>query len=162
MSARPRWGCACHPSWFGAAPGSRAARWRARRCRTRLIAAGRWLLLDKSAFARTADLDGALGEPCLCAITRFEVLYSARSAVDFEQIEAELDVFHELRTDAETFAIARTAQRELAALGQHRVPTPDLLIGACAQQHQAAVLHVDRHYETLAQVLSFTPVRLRA
>jgi predicted nucleic acid-binding protein len=42
------------------------------------------------------------------------------------------------------------------------VPIPDLLIGACAQQHQAAVLHVDRHYETLAQVLSFTPVRVRA
>ena len=125
-------------------------------------AARRWLLLDKSAFARGADLDPALGDPCLCAITRFEVLYSARSPADFEQLETELGVFHELRTDAETIAIARAAQRELAAWSQHRLPIPDLLIGACAQQHQAAVLHVDRHYETLAQVLSFTPVRLRA
>jgi predicted nucleic acid-binding protein len=124
-------------------------------------AARRWLLLDKSALARGADPDLALGEPCLCAITRFEVLYSARSAADFEQLDAQLDVFHELRTDAETIAIARIAQRELAALGQHRVPIPDLLIGACAQQHQAAVLHLDRHYDTLAQVLSFRPVRLR-
>lgn len=57
-------------------------------------------------------------------------------------------------------AIARTAQRELATMSQHRVPVPDLLIAACAQQHQAGVLHVDRHYETLARVLSFTPVRL--
>ncbi len=121
----------------------------------------RWLLLDKSALARAPDPDPALGEPCLCAITRLELLYSARSPRAFEQLEEELDAFHELRTDAETIAIARTAQRELAAKSQHRVPIPDLLIAACAHQHQAAILHVDRHYETLARVLAFTPIRLR-
>jgi predicted nucleic acid-binding protein len=126
-----------------------------------VAAAARWLLLDKSALARGAQIDPALGEPCLCAITRFEVLYSARSPHAFEQLEDELDAFHELRTDAETIAIARTAQRELAAASQHRVPVPDLLIAACAHQHQAAVLHLDRHYETLAGVLSFTPLRLQ-
>jgi predicted nucleic acid-binding protein len=41
-----------------------------------------------------------------------------------------------------------------------RVPLPDLLIAACAQQHAADVLHVDRHYELLAAVLLFRPVRL--
>jgi hypothetical protein len=126
-----------------------------------VAAAERWLLLDKSALARGVEIDPTLGEPCLCAITRFEVLYSARSPRTFEQLEDELDAFHELRTDAETIAIARTAQRELAATSQHRVPIPDLLIAACAHQHQAAVLHVDRHYETLARVLSFTPLRLQ-
>lgn len=123
-------------------------------------AARRWLLLDKSALVRTPSLDPALGEPCLCAITRFEVLYSARSPRGFERLEEELDVFHELRVDAETIAIARSAQRELAVKSQHRVPIPDLLIAACAHQHQAAVLHLDRHYDTLARVLTFTPVRL--
>lgn len=125
-------------------------------------AAERWLLLDKSALVRGADLDPALGEPCLCAITRFEVLYSARSPCAFEQLGAELDAFHELRIDAETIAIARTAQRELGVMSRHRVPVPDLLIAACAHQHQAGVLHLDRHYETLARVLSFTPVRIEA
>jgi predicted nucleic acid-binding protein len=124
-----------------------------------VAAATRWLLLDKSVLARGANLEPALGEPCLSAITRFEVLYSARAPADFQKLEADLDAFHELRTDAETIAIARTAQRELAAFGEHRVPIVDLLIAACAQQHQAAVLHVDRHFETLARVLSFTPVR---
>ncbi|MGH2845684.1 MAG: PIN domain-containing protein [Thermoleophilaceae bacterium] len=88
------------------------------------------------------------------------MLYSARSPQAFEQLDAELGAMHELRVDAETIAIARTAQRELGARSQHRVPIPDLLIAACAQQHNAAVLHLDRHYETLARVLSFTPVRL--
>ena len=122
----------------------------------------RWLLLDKSALVRATKIDPKLGEPCLCAITRFEMLYSARSPRAFERLEDELDAFHELRTDAETIAIARTAQRELAVRSRHRVPIPDLLIAACAHQHQAAVLHQDRHYETLAFVLDFTPVHLEA
>jgi len=87
-------------------------------------------------------------------------MYSARSRRAFEQLEKELDAFHELRMDAETFAIARSAQRELAKKSQYRLPIPDLLIAACAHQHQAAVLHIDRHYDTLAGVLVFTPVRL--
>ena len=62
--------------------------------------------------------------------------------------------------DAETFAIAASGQRELARAGRHRAPLPDLLIAACAQQHSARVLHVDRHYDTLAGVLAFRPVRL--
>jgi len=87
-------------------------------------------------------------------------MYSARSPRAFEQLEKELDAFHELRMDAETFAIARAAQRELAKRSQHRLPIPDLLIAACAHQHQAAVLHVDRRYDALAGVLAFASVRL--
>jgi predicted nucleic acid-binding protein len=122
--------------------------------------ASRWLLLDKSALVRSPELDPQLGEPCLCAVTRFELLYSARSPRAFAQIEEDLDAFHELRIDSETIAIARTAQRELGSRSQDRVPIPDLLIASCAQQHRAAVLHLDRHYETLARVLAFSPVRL--
>lgn len=118
------------------------------------------VLLDKSALVRVDDLDPDLGEPCLCAITRLEVLYSARSPRGYEEIDEQLDSFRELRMDVETFAMARTAQRELAAMSQHRIPIPDLLIAACAHQHQAAVLHVDRHYDVLARVLAFTPVLL--
>jgi predicted nucleic acid-binding protein len=52
------------------------------------------------------------------------------------------------------------AQRDLAAHGQHRVPTPHLLIAACARQHAADVVHRDRHYDALSTALAFEAVRV--
>ena len=69
-------------------------------------------------------------------------------------------VFRELTVNAETIVTAVTAHRELGRKGRHRLPIPDLLTAACAQQHQAAVLHVDRHYDVLAGALTFEPLRL--
>jgi predicted nucleic acid-binding protein len=91
----------------------------------------RWLLLDKSALVRAPRLDPALGEPCLCAITRFEMLYSARSPGALHGTRARAGRIPR-RIDAETIAIARTARHELAAKSRHRVPIPNLLIAACA------------------------------
>ncbi|TML95677.1 MAG: PIN domain nuclease [Actinobacteria bacterium] len=119
----------------------------------------RLLLIDKSAYVRGVVQAGDEDELCLCAITRLELLYSARSITDYRALEDDLAQFRDLRMDAETFAIALGAHRELAARGQHRVALPDLLVAACAQQHAAGVVHVDRHYETLAGVLAFTPLR---
>jgi predicted nucleic acid-binding protein len=119
----------------------------------------RLLLIDKSAYVRGTLAVAADDELCLCAVTRLELLHSARSAGDHQQLEGDLAEFRDLRMDAETFAVALGAQRELAAIGQHRVSIPDLLIAACAQQHAADVIHIDRHYDVLARVLNFTPVR---
>lgn len=119
---------------------------------------GRLLLLDKSAVVRGGLPQG--DELCVCSVTRLEVLFSARSPVEYAAREEDLTEFRDLRMDVHTFAIAEGAQRELARSGQQRVPMPDVLIAACAQQHGAGVLHVDRHYDTLAGVLAFEPVRL--
>jgi predicted nucleic acid-binding protein len=121
---------------------------------------GKLLLADKSALERATPETLELGEICLCAVVRLEMLYGARSAREYEQIEESLTAFRELRMDTETVAIAVTAHRELGREGRHRLPIPDLLIAACAQQHQAAVLHLDRHYDVLAEVLAFEPIRL--
>ncbi|MDQ6776360.1 MAG: PIN domain-containing protein [Actinomycetota bacterium] len=117
------------------------------------------VLIDKSAYVRGDVAVPETDELCLCAVTRLELLFSARSAHDYELLQVDLQEFRDLRMDAETFAVALGAQRELAARAQHRVPIPDLLIGSCAQQHGADVLHVDRHYDALAQVLAFCPRR---
>jgi predicted nucleic acid-binding protein len=120
----------------------------------------RLLLIDKSAYVRggaKADLDGEL---CLCSVSRLELLFSARSPADYMALEGDLDCFRELRMDAETFATANTAQRDLARKGNHRAPLPDLLIAACAQQHAADIVHVDRHFDVLSSVLHFNSIRL--
>jgi len=124
------------------------------------VALERLLLADKSALERATPETFELGEICLCAVTRLEMLYGARSASDYADIEERLDHFRDLRIDIETMQIAIGAHRELGQRGRHRLPIPDLLIAACAQQHQAAVLHLDRHYEVLAEVLAFEPIRL--
>jgi predicted nucleic acid-binding protein len=121
---------------------------------------GGLLLADKSALERAAPEALELGEICVCAVVRLEMLYSARSPHDYTEIEDSLSAFRDLSVDPETILTAVTAHRELGQKGRHRIPIPDLLIAACAQQHQAAVLHVDRHYDVLAEVLAFEPVRL--
>jgi hypothetical protein len=121
---------------------------------------GGLLLADKSALERATPETLELGEICVCAVVRLEMLCSARSPRDYTKIEDSLSVFRDLSVNAETILTAVTAHRELGQKGRHRLPVPDLLIAACAQQHQAAVLHVDRHYDVLAEVLAFEPVRL--
>jgi predicted nucleic acid-binding protein len=119
------------------------------------------ILLDKSAWVRGgADLLD-YGELCMCAITRMEILYSARSASDYAILQEDLSAYRDLRIDHGTIAAAEAAQRELASTSQHRVALPDLMIAACAQQHGADVLHVDRHFDLLAETFGFRSVRLR-
>jgi predicted nucleic acid-binding protein len=117
------------------------------------------ILLDKSAWVRggTELLD--YGELCMCAITRMEILSSARSADGFATLQDDLSAFRDLRIDHATLKSAESAQRDLADRGQHRVSLPDLLIGACAQQHGADVVHVDRHFDALADIFAFRSIR---
>lgn len=119
----------------------------------------RLLLVDKSAYVRGPFLLGDDDEQCVCAATRLEMLFSARGRADYETLDTELSAFRDLRMDATTFAIAIAAHRDLAKASQHRIPLPDLLIAACAQQHGADVVHVDRHFDVLSQVLGFASRR---
>jgi predicted nucleic acid-binding protein len=119
------------------------------------------ILLDKSAWVRG---DAGLldyGELCMCAITRMEILYSARSPDDYATLQEDLAAYRDLRIDHATISAAEAAQRELGAAGRHRIALPAPVIGACAQQHGADVLHVDRHFDVLAEIFGFRSVRLR-
>jgi predicted nucleic acid-binding protein len=60
-------------------------------------------------------------ELCLCAVTRLELLYSARSAEHYERLEQDLTQFRDLRMDAETFAAAVSSAR---ARGLPSTPRP--------------------------------------
>ena len=64
----------------------------------------RRLLVDKSAYVRGVPPPERDDELCLCAITRLEILYSARSARDYAQLERDLSEFRDLRMDVDALA----------------------------------------------------------
>ncbi len=117
-------------------------------------------IVDKSGFVRDWGPYVGDAEPCFCAITRMEILYSARSEADYAERAEDLDAFRDLRMDAATFVAAESAQRDLARTGELRVAISDLLIGACAQQHGADVLHRDKHFDLLAGIFGFRSIRV--
>ena len=124
-------------------------------------------LLDKSAAARSgnervgAQLAELAGSLFLCPVGELEQLYSARSAQDYDALEADLrDTFEIIATPPDLFERAHDLQRDLAHHHGmwHRTPIPDLLIACTALHHGLGVVHVDRDFERIAQVRPL-PVR---
>jgi predicted nucleic acid-binding protein len=133
--------------------------------KTDLAFEGLILIADTSARMRTrepsvreewaAAVNG--DQICTCSIVTMEILYSARDANDVTEIEK---VDSQLRQIPVTTSVQRAAigaVRELSQLGAgaHRIPPPDILIAAAAQEAGVGVLHYDRHYDRLAEILNF-------
>jgi predicted nucleic acid-binding protein len=95
-----------------------------------------------------------------CSIVTLELLYSTRDARELTTLEAELALLRDVPVTVSAQRAAIGALRELAAggPGHHRVPLADALIAAAAQDAGVDVLHYDRHYDRLAQVLSFKSI----
>jgi predicted nucleic acid-binding protein len=98
---------------------------------------------------RDAVLDGEL---CVCPPFRLEARFSAQGGLDFARIDTTLNGFDQAEADDQTFALALTAQQDLAqARGiSHRVKPVDLLVAAIAHQHGLGVLHYDKNYDALS------------
>lgn len=120
-------------------------------------------LIDKSALVRLSSSPDAQdwanrierGLVYITTVTRLEVAYSARSAVD---LRAGLHKPPVSRMPVEylTPAIEDRAVEVLASLadrGHHRAPSiPDLLIAATAELAGLTVLHVDKDFELIAEL----------
>jgi predicted nucleic acid-binding protein len=128
------------------------------------------LVVDTSAWSRAhrpavreAWIDALRsGRLRISPIARLEILLSARSGEDFDAQAERLTV---LRTAPLTPTVARaaeTAMRSLAhrSAGAQRIPIVDYLQAAAAQEIGAAVLHYDRDYDTLAEVMTFESIWL--
>jgi len=124
-------------------------------------------LADKSAWVRVAsyrdDWLAALDEEriVICAMTHLELLYSARTRIDLEQLDAALSDLRDIPMTRGTLASAKRAMLDLATRGSdgnHRVPPQDAIIAACAAEHGCAVLHYDAHYDRLSEVLGFESI----
>jgi predicted nucleic acid-binding protein len=117
-------------------------------------------LADKSALARVsqpmvADRVVPLlqnGLIASCAIIDLEVLYSARSSADYEEVLEERRSLDSAPITPEVMETAIELQRALAARGQHRVPIPDLVISAAAKHANLVVLHYDDDFARIRDV----------
>lgn len=125
------------------------------------------LLADKSAWARVgaypdAWLDALDNDRIvICAVVALELLYSARTRSDVEQLDLELSGLRDVPVSRGALTAARSAIVELAARGSdghHRAPPRDAIIAACAAEHGCAVLHYDAHYDRLSDVLGFEAI----
>jgi predicted nucleic acid-binding protein len=118
-------------------------------------------LIDKSALARMS-LESVrrrlapileAGEAATCAIIDLEMLYSARSRDDYEDIRRRRSLaYHTVPIAQTTLQRALAVQAALARIGHHRVAIPDLMIAAAAEAAGLTVLHYDRDYDVIARV----------
>jgi predicted nucleic acid-binding protein len=132
---------------------------------------GSVLIADNSAWQRADRLPAHIKPAWLAAlighqiatsaIVNLEVLYSARSAAEFDELEEELDA---LRDVPITRSVCRTALWAIREINHSRRPCrispPDALIAAAAHHAEgvSGVLHYDHHYDRLADVLAVESV----
>jgi hypothetical protein len=120
-------------------------------------------LIDTSALARIEQHEQVqarieqLGTQRLlyrCGIIDLEMLRSAVSPADYERRRADrFSAYTDLPITPRVMERALEVQRALAAASQHRgVSLPDLIIAACAEVHDAAVIHYDADYDRIAAV----------
>lgn len=121
------------------------------------------LLLDNSAWSRL--LMGAVprepakaviqqvnaGQIATCLPFLLEAGYSARSAEDHRRIIDRLGQLPQIAINSGVESSGLQAQRELAAVGHHRMAPIDIMIAACAHEAGAGVLHYDRDYDLIAE-----------
>jgi len=128
------------------------------------------LLIDTSAFARASHSE--VREPWQQALrrdrlrlappARMEILYTARDGATFDALAAELSALRPAPLTSTVLRAAEDAMRMLAhrSARSQRLPVVDYLIAAAAQEMGAAVIHYDRDYDTLAEVMEFESVWL--
>ena len=100
-----------------------------------------------SALAR-----GAIG---CCEQVRLELLYSARTAGEFEQLRADLARLPDAPIGQPQWQRALDVYGALAASGpsdHRRVKQPDLLIAACAEAAGWPLLRYDRDFDVIARL----------
>lgn len=122
------------------------------------MALGKYLA-DKSAFEQQRHSETAAGllraltgdgVLFMTEIVALEMLYSARNPEDYETRRDDLGALPWLPFTEAVAARALDIQRQLASVGQHRRPIPDILVAATALEHDATVLHYDHDFDLIA------------
>ncbi len=128
------------------------------------------LVVDTSAWARAHQPE--IREPWvevlradrlrLSPVVRMEILLSARSGDSFDSLAEHLSALRVAPLSSSVLRAAEAAMRALAgrSAGAQRLPIVDYLVAAAAQETGAAVIHYDRDYDLLAEIMSFESIWL--
>ena len=118
-------------------------------------------LVDKSALARLTDSRVASvlspllasGRVASCGVLALEVLYSARSYMDFAMTRRRLAGFPHVPILDTDFTRAIDVLEQLAQREQHRsARLPDLLLAAAAERTEMVVIHYDSDFDLISAV----------
>jgi predicted nucleic acid-binding protein len=95
-------------------------------------------------------------------LVRLEILLSARDGKSFDVLAERLSALHAAPHSPSVVAAAQQAMRTLAhrSAGAQRLPVVDYLVAASAQELGGAVIHYDRDYDTLAELMGFESIWL--
>lgn len=122
-------------------------------------------IADKSAWERArlpalaGEWEQALqnGQIVTCAVTRMELLFSTRTIAKFQAWSEALAAIRDIPVTRTIWASALAGMEALATHSDayHRLPMPDYLIAAAAEDAGQGVLHYDNHFDRLQQVFAF-------
>ena len=124
------------------------------------MAVARWLA-DTSVIGRfrlpafaSWEREVQAGLVATCAAIDIEVLYSARSPAEYEQLRGDRrELYERLPMPDEVWDRALDVQRVLAAAGKLRsVGLSDLVIAATAERAGVTLLHYDGDFDRIADI----------
>ena len=96
------------------------------------------------------------GDVAWCWPVRYELTVDAPSPQRIAALDRTLDGLREIAVDRTVQRGVLSAMRELAdggSHGAHRLPLTDLTVAVAAQRSGLGVLHYDRHFERLGELL---------
>ena len=91
-----------------------------------------------------------------CWPVRYELMVDARGSDGISALDGTMERLREIAVDRAVQRGVLSAMRELAGAGSHgahRLPLADLTVAVAAQQSGLVVLHHDRHFERLVDLL---------
>ena len=124
------------------------------------------LVIDSSAWHRQSQAPvrrhwketARAGLLVSCPVAVLEILAGTRDEREFKIVDEALGALPQAPLTASACRAALGAMRELGA--RRRLPAADYLIAAAAAERGFGVLHADRHFDLLAEVLEFESVQL--
>jgi len=121
-------------------------------------------LIDSSAWVESLRVDGdpamkaivfdliADGRAILCDMVLLELWNGARGTSEHHMLRSIEDELELAPTTEAVWQLANELARKLRRRGV-TVPASDVLIAACAKYHDLELVHADRHFDVLVQVL---------